>query len=78
MTETSSISFQSDDNEPVNTRVSTVGPIQPHCEFKIVDDNGQTCTVGQTGEFWSKGYLMMKGYWQDAVATKTSIEREWI
>ena len=66
MTETSSISFQSYDNDPVNTRVSTVERIQPHCEFKIVDDHGQTCAVGQTGEFWAKGYLGMKGYRQDA------------
>ena len=75
MTESSSIFFQSDENDPVNTRVSTVGQIQPHCEFKIVDDDGQTCAVGQTGEFWAKGYLVMKGYWQDAAATKASIER---
>ena len=75
MTDTSSISFQSDDKDPVNTRVSTVGRIQPHCEFKIVDDDGQTCAVGQTGEYWAKGYLVMKGYWQDAAATRASIGR---
>ena len=41
MTETSPISFQSDVNDPVDVRVSTVGRIQPHCEVKIVDDEGQ-------------------------------------
>ncbi len=78
MTETSPISFQSDVNDPVNIRISTVGRIQPHCEVKIVNDDGQTCAVGEIGEFWAKGYLVMKGYWQDEAATKASIERGWV
>ncbi|MGB0797299.1 MAG: AMP-binding protein, partial [Paracoccaceae bacterium] len=78
MTETSPISFQSDVNDPVNVRVSTVGRIQPHCEVKIVDDDGNTCAVGETGEFWARGYLVMKGYWQDEAATRASIEGGWM
>ena len=78
MTETSPISFQSDVNDPVDVRVSTVGRIQPHCEVKIVDDEGSTCPVGQTGELWTKGYLVMKGYWNDAQATRSSIENGWM
>ena len=78
MTETSPISFQSDVNDPVDVRVSTVGRIQPHCEVKIVKDDGSTCAVGQTGELWTKGYLVMKGYWNDAEATQSSIENGWM
>ena len=78
MTETSPISFQSDVNDPVDVRVSTVGRIQPHCEVKIVEDDGSTCAVGQTGELWTKGYLVMKGYWNDTEATQSSIENGWI
>ena len=78
MTETSPISFQSDVNDTVNVRVSTVGRIQPHCEVKIVDDDGNTCAIGETGEFWARGYLVMKGYWQDEAATKASIEAGWM
>ena len=78
MTETSPISFQSEVNDPVNIRVSTVGRIQPHCEVKIVNNDGQTCAVGETGEFWVKGYLVMKGYWQDESATNAAIESGWI
>ena len=78
MTETSPISFQSDVNDPVDVRVSTVGRIQPHCEVKIVEDDGSTCAVGQTGELWTKGYLVMKGYWNDAEATQSSIENGWM
>ena len=78
MTETSPISFQSDVNDPVDVRVSTVGRIQPHCEVKIVEDEGSTCPVGQTGELWTKGYLVMKGYWNDDEATQSSIENGWM
>ena len=78
MTETSPISFQSDVNDPVDVRVSTVGRIQPHCEVKIVEDDGSTCAVGQTGEIWTKGYLVMKGYWNDTEATQSSIENGWM
>ena len=78
MTETSPISFQSDVNDPVDVRVSTVGRIQPHCEVKIVEDDGSTCAVGQTGELWTKGYLVMKGYWNDDEATQSSIENGWM
>ncbi len=78
MTETSPISFQSDVNDPVDVRVSTVGRIQPHCEVKIVEDDGSTCAVGQTGELWTKGYLVMKGYWNDVEATQSSIENGWM
>ena len=78
MTETSPISFQSDVNDPVDVRVSTVGRIQPHCEVKIVEDDGSTCPVGQTGELWTKGYLVMKGYWNDTEATQSSIENGWM
>ena len=78
MTETSPISFQSDVNDPVDVRVSTVGRIQPHCEVKIVEDDGSTCAIGQTGELWTKGYLVMKGYWNDTEATQSSIENGWM
>ena len=78
MTETSPVSFQSDVSDSVDVRVSTVGRIQPHCEVKIVDDNGATVPVGETGELWVKGYLVMKGYWDDLEANKNSIHDNWM
>ena len=40
MTETSPVSFQSDPDDPLERRVSTVGRVQPHLEVKIVDEAG--------------------------------------
>lgn len=78
MTETSPISFQSEVHEPVSLRVSTVGRVQPHCEVKIVDEAGRTVPVGQPGELLTKGYLVMKGYWDDAERTDEAIQDGWM
>ena len=74
MTETSPISFQSSMDDPVERRVSTVGRILPHQEVKIVDEDGRIVPRGQTGEFLTRGYCVMRGYWEDAERTAESID----
>lgn len=73
MTETAPVSFQSDVDDPLDKRVSTVGRIHPHVTCKIVDDTGATLPVGQQGELWTKGYSVMQGYWNDPAKTADSI-----
>jgi fatty-acyl-CoA synthase len=74
MTETSPISFQSSPDDPLERRVSTVGRIQPHLEVKIVDAAGRIVPVGQPGELCTRGYAVMRGYWQDDARTRESID----
>jgi fatty-acyl-CoA synthase len=74
MTETSPISFQSGLDDPVERRVSTVGRIQPHLEVKIVDAAGRIVPVGQPGELCTRGYAVMRGYWDDEARTRESID----
>ncbi len=76
MTETSPVSFQSDQTDPIERRVSTVGRIQPHVEVKIVDETGATVARGETGELCTRGYLVMQGYWGDDERTAQSIDDE--
>ncbi len=76
MTETSPVSFQSNVDDPLEKRVSTVGRIQPHVEVKIVDTDGMTVAVGEAGELWTRGYSVMKGYWQDEEKTREAIDAE--
>jgi fatty-acyl-CoA synthase len=76
MTETSPVSFQSDVDDPIGKRVATVGRIGPHVEVKIVDESGQTVPVGQSGELCTRGYSVMKGYWDEAEKTAEAIDRE--
>jgi fatty-acyl-CoA synthase len=74
MTETSPVSFQSDVDEPLERRVTTVGRIFPHLEVKIVDEQGRIVPLGQRGEFCTRGYSVMLGYWEDPEATRAAID----
>jgi len=78
MTETSPVSFQSAVDDPPEHRVSTVGRIQPHLEVKLVDANGETVGIGRTGELWTKGYSVMRGYWGDDARTREAIVDGWM
>lgn len=73
MTETSPVSFQCDADDPMERRVSTVGRVHPHVEAKIVDESGKTVAVGERGELMTRGYLVMKGYWDDPARTAESV-----
>ena len=54
--------------------MSTVGRIQPHLEVKIVDAAGRIVPVGQPGELCTRGYAVMRGYWEDDARTRESID----
>jgi fatty-acyl-CoA synthase len=74
MTETSPVSTQSSVDDPLERRVSTVGRVQPHLEVKIVDAQGRIVPRGETGEFCTRGYSVMRGYWNDEVKTREAID----
>ncbi|MBU8874408.1 AMP-binding protein [Reyranella sp. MMS21-HV4-11] len=74
MTETSPVSTQCATDDPVERRVSTVGQVLPHIEIKIVDTEGRTVPRGETGEFCTRGYSVMKGYWNDEAKTREAVD----
>jgi fatty-acyl-CoA synthase len=74
MTETSPVSTQSSVDDPLERRVSTVGRVQPHIEIKIVDTDGRIVPRGVTGEFCTRGYSVMRGYWNDPEKTREAID----
>jgi len=74
MTETSPVSTQSSVDDPLERRVSTVGRVQPHIEIKIVDAQGRVVPRGVTGEFCTRGYSVMRGYWNDEEKTREAID----
>ncbi|AVO51092.1 AMP-binding protein [Melaminivora suipulveris] len=77
MTETSPVSCQSSTDTPLEKRVSTVGTVQPHLEIKIVDpDTGAVVPRGTSGEFCTRGYSVMHGYWGDAAKTREAIDAQ--
>ncbi len=74
MTETSPVSTQSSVDDPLERRVSTVGRVQPHIEVKIVDTQGRVVPRGTTGELCTRGYSVMRGYWNDDEKTRDAID----
>jgi len=74
MTETSPVSFQSAVDDSLERRVSTVGRVQPHLEVKIVDADGQIVPPGTPGELLTRGYSVMRGYWNDPELTNEAID----
>ena len=75
MTETSPVSTQSATDDPVDKRTGTVGRVHPHVEIKIIDpDTGDTVERGTTGEFCTRGYSVMIGYWNEPERTAESID----
>jgi fatty-acyl-CoA synthase len=78
MTETSPVSFQSNTDDPIEKRVSTVGRILPHLEVKIVGGDGNVVPVGEKGELCTKGYSVMQGYWADEARTQEAVRDGWM
>lgn len=77
MTETSPVSTQTRTDDAVERRVGTVGRVGPHLEIKVVDpDTGQTVPRGVSGEFCTRGYSVMSGYWNDPVKTAEVIDAD--
>ncbi|HUI99924.1 MAG TPA: AMP-binding protein [Usitatibacter sp.] len=74
MTETSPVSFQSSVDDPIERRVSTVGRVLPHIQVKIVDAQGRAVPRGTQGELCTRGYSVMKGYWDDPEKTREVLD----
>jgi fatty-acyl-CoA synthase len=75
MTETSPISTLSALDDPLDCRVSTVGRVQPHLEICVRDPGtGRIVPRGVSGEFCTRGYSVMRGYWNDEAATTAAID----
>ena len=75
MTETSPVSTQTSTEDSLEHRVSTVGRVHPHVEIKIIDpETGDIVPRGQGGEFMTRGYSVMVGYWNDPDRTAEAID----
>jgi fatty-acyl-CoA synthase len=75
MTETSPVSMQTMTDDDVPHRTETVGRVHPHLEVKIVDPaTGLTVPRGTPGEFCTRGYSVMLGYWNDPEKTAGAID----
>jgi fatty-acyl-CoA synthase len=74
MTETSPVSFQTQHDDSLERRVGTVGRVHPHVQVKIVDADGRITPRGVPGELLTRGYSVMRGYWNDVDRTCAAID----
>jgi fatty-acyl-CoA synthase len=75
MTETSPASTQTTPSDSLDRRVRTVGRVHPHLEVKVIDpDTGATVPRGTPGEFCTRGYSVMLGYWREPEKTAEAID----
>jgi fatty-acyl-CoA synthase len=79
MTETSPVSTQTRTDDSFERKVGTVGRVCPHLEIKIVDPvTRETLSRGVPGEFCTKGYSVMLGYWEQPDKTAEAVVDGWM
>ena len=77
MTETSPVSTQTGANDSIDQRVGSVGRVHPHVEIRVADpETGETVARGESGEFQTRGYSVMEGYWNEEEKTAQAIDAE--
>jgi fatty-acyl-CoA synthase len=77
MTETSPVSCQTRVDDDLDRRTATIGRVHPHVEIKIVDPvTGEMVERGRPGEFCTRGYSVMLGYWDDEAKTREAIDAD--
>ena len=75
LTEASPGITQTNTDDPLELKVTTVGRVFPHTEAKLMDpQTKETVPVGQIGEICTRGYLVMNGYYNDPKSTVETIE----
>jgi fatty-acyl-CoA synthase len=76
-TECSPVAAQTRTDDSVEDKANTIGLPLPNMETKIVDPNtGKTVPIGTIGEFCTRGYHVMLGYFEMPEATAAAIDAD--
>lgn len=73
-TEVSPINHLTLPEDSLEKRTETVGRAVPWVEIKIVDPEGRVVAIGDKGEICTRGYSVMRGYWNDEDRTRETID----
>ena len=77
-TELSPVNHMTLPEDSLENRTQTVGRPIPYIEVKIVDANDRVVPIGEQGEICTRGYSVMKGYWNDEEKTAETIIDGWL
>lgn len=56
---------------------TSCGRALPAMDLELRDDAGQPVASGEVGEIWARGTQLMRGYWNNAEATREAFAGEW-
>jgi fatty-acyl-CoA synthase len=73
-TEVSPINHMTLPGDSLEKRTQTVGRAVPWVEIRLVDERGVVVRVGEKGEICTRGYSVMRGYWDDEERTRETID----
>ena len=73
MTETTGTISMCRHDDPPEVIAGTVGRPIPGVEVRVVDDRGEDQPPGTPGEFWVRGFNLMRGYFDDPAATAAAM-----
>jgi fatty-acyl-CoA synthase len=73
-TEVSPINHLTLPEDSLEKRTETVGRAVPWVEIKIVDADDRVVPIGEKGEICTRGYSVMRGYWNDPERTRETID----
>ncbi|MBB63729.1 MAG: fatty-acid--CoA ligase [Waddliaceae bacterium] len=59
-------------------KLGSVGQETLTSEVRIVNSEGKDQPVGEVGELWVRGPMMMKGYWKNPEETERTLEGGWL
>jgi fatty-acyl-CoA synthase len=77
LTESSPVMTQTRIGDPIEKMTETVGRPMPEVEVAVIDpETGERCGVGVQGEVCCRGYLVMKGYYNNPEATEKAIDKD--
>ncbi len=61
-------------DDSLERRTETVGRAMPWVEIKIVDESNRVVATGEKGEICTRGYSVMREYWNDPERTAETID----